>query len=61
MRHKKYSYEDVILYGSTADTGNIKISLCFRQTARQKRETAVTPGCVKMKMGNAAEKERERT
>ena len=34
MRHKKYSYEDAILYGSTADTRNIKISLCFRQTAR---------------------------
>ena len=39
MRHKKYSYEDAILYGSTADTGNIEISLCFRQTVRQKKNS----------------------
>ena len=61
MRHKKYSYEDAILYGSTADTGNIEISLCFRQTVRQKKETAVTTDTEKVEIGCAAEKERERT
>ena len=61
MRHKKYSYEDAILYGSTADTRNIKISLCFRQTVRQKKETAVTTDTEKVEIGCAAEKERERT
>ena len=60
MRHKKYSYEDAILYGSTADTGNIEISLCFRQTVRQKKETAVTTDTAKEEIGCAAEEQKEK-
>ena len=58
MRHKKYSYEDAILYGSTADTGNIEISLCFRQRVRQK--TAVTTDTAKEEIGCAAEEQKEK-
>ena len=60
MRHKKYSYEDAILYGSTADTRNIRNQPVLPANCTTEKETAVTTDTEKVEIGCAAEEQKEK-